>query len=161
MQNLKNLLLYNNIGRLAKMNRYHLFAVILLICGIISLGYSVASGEGSAGVVVFIPVFFGSGLFSFIGVLCIMAAIFLAFFGFAKGSLADEGVEEQQGQRTSSPSQSRQSPRPQKSIKGGGVVLIGPIPVVFGSDAKTAMILMVLAIILIVVVFVLFYSSLL
>jgi uncharacterized protein (TIGR00304 family) len=145
------------------MNRYHLFAIILLICGIISLGYSIASGEGSAGVVVFIPVFFGSGLFSFIGVLCIMAAIFLGFFGYAKGTFEDEGFEEPQRQRTSSPSPSDQRPRPQprKSIKGGGVVLIGPIPVVFGSDAKTAMILMVLAIILIVVVAVLFYSSLL
>ena len=92
-----------------------------------------------------------------------MAAIFLAFFGFAKGTFEDEDVEEPQGQRTSFPSQSQQGPRPQprKSIKGGGVVLIGPIPVVFGSDAKTAMILMVLAIILIVVVAVLFYSSLL
>jgi uncharacterized protein (TIGR00304 family) len=143
------------------MNRYHLFAVILLICGIISLGYSVTSGEGSAAVVVFIPVFYGSGLFSFIGVLCIIAAIFLGFLGFAQGAFKEEGVEEPQGQRTSSPSQSQQRPGPQKSIKGGGVVLIGPIPVVFGSDAKTAMILMVLAIILIVVVFVLFYSSLL
>lgn len=143
------------------MNRYHLLAIILLICGIISLGYSVASGEGSAGVVVFIPVFFGSGLFSFIGVLCIMAAIFLGFFGFAKGAFEEEDAEEPQRQRTSSPSQSQQGPRPQprKSIKGGGVVLIGPIPVVFGSDAKTAMILMVLAIILIIAVAVLFYSS--
>jgi uncharacterized protein (TIGR00304 family) len=143
------------------MNRYHLFAIILLICGIISLGYSVASGEGSAGVVVFIPVFFGSGPFSFIGVLCIIAAIFLGFFGFAKGAFYEEDLEEPQGQRTSSASQSPQGQRPQKSIKGGGVVLIGPIPIVFGSDAKTAMILMVLAIILIVVVAVLFYSSLL
>ncbi len=143
------------------MNRYHLLAIILLICGIISLGYSVASGEGSAGVVVFIPVFFGSGVFSFIGVLCIMAAIFLAFFGFAKGTFQDEGIDEPQGHRASPSSPSSQSPRPQKSIKGGGVVLIGPIPVVFGSDAKTAMILMVLAIILIVIVIILFYSNLL
>jgi uncharacterized protein (TIGR00304 family) len=142
------------------MNRYHLFAIILLICGIISLGYSVASGEGSAGVVVFIPVFFGSGLFSFIGVLCIMAAIFLAFMGFAKGTFEDVGVMESPGRGASS-SQSPQGPRAQKSIKGGGVVLIGPIPIVFGSDAKTAMVLMVLAIILIIVVAVLFYSSLL
>jgi uncharacterized protein (TIGR00304 family) len=143
------------------MNRYHLLAIVLLICGIISLGYSVTSGEGEAGVIVFIPVFYGSGLFSFIGVLCIMAAIFVGFMGFAKGAFEEEGAKEPQGQRTSSPSQSHSGPRPQKSIKSGGVVLIGPIPIVFGSDAKTAMVLMVLAIILIVVVFVLFYSSLL
>ena len=36
-------------------------------------------------------------------------------------------------------------------VKGGGVVLIGPIPIIFGSDMKWASIAIVLAIILIVV----------
>jgi uncharacterized protein (TIGR00304 family) len=35
-------------------------------------------------------------------------------------------------------------------VKGGGVVLIGPIPVVFGSDAKWATVAILLAIVLIV-----------
>lgn len=33
-----------------------------------------------------------------------------------------------------------------ESIKGGAVVMIGPIPIVFGSDKKYAMIAMILAI---------------
>jgi uncharacterized protein (TIGR00304 family) len=37
-------------------------------------------------------------------------------------------------------------------VRGGGVILIGPIPIVFGSDAKWASIAIVLAIILIVIV---------
>jgi uncharacterized protein (TIGR00304 family) len=37
-------------------------------------------------------------------------------------------------------------------VRGGGVVMIGPIPIVFGSDGKWASIAMVLAIVLIVVV---------
>jgi uncharacterized protein (TIGR00304 family) len=41
-------------------------------------------------------------------------------------------------------------------VKGGGVVMIGPIPIVFGSDMKWASIAIVLAIILIVVAFVLY-----
>jgi len=40
-------------------------------------------------------------------------------------------------------------------VKGGGVVLIGPFPIVFGSDAKTAKILMYLALALILVFIVL------
>ena len=36
-------------------------------------------------------------------------------------------------------------------VKGGGVVMIGPIPIVFGSDAKWASIAMILAMVLIVV----------
>lgn len=36
-------------------------------------------------------------------------------------------------------------------VKGGGVVMIGPIPVIFGSDAKWASVAVVLAIVLILV----------
>ena len=36
-------------------------------------------------------------------------------------------------------------------VKGGGVVMIGPIPIIFGSDAKWASVAMVLAIVLILV----------
>lgn len=34
-------------------------------------------------------------------------------------------------------------------VKGGGVVMIGPVPVIFGSDARWASLAMALAIILI------------
>jgi uncharacterized protein (TIGR00304 family) len=37
-------------------------------------------------------------------------------------------------------------------VRGGGVVLIGPIPIVFGSDAKWTSVAVVLAIVLVVVV---------
>jgi uncharacterized protein (TIGR00304 family) len=40
----------------------------------------------------------------------------------------------------------------QTQVKGGGVILIGPIPIIFGSDAKWTSIAIVLAIILIVIV---------
>ncbi len=36
-------------------------------------------------------------------------------------------------------------------IKGGGVVMIGPIPIIFGSDAKWASIAIVLAIVLLLI----------
>ncbi len=36
-------------------------------------------------------------------------------------------------------------------VKGGGVVMIGPIPIVFGSDAKWASVAIILALVLIVV----------
>ncbi|HKT22740.1 MAG TPA: DUF131 domain-containing protein [Nitrososphaerales archaeon] len=40
---------------------------------------------------------------------------------------------------------------PGSGVKGAGVVMIGPIPIIFGSDAKWASIAMVLAIILVVI----------
>ena len=36
-------------------------------------------------------------------------------------------------------------------VRGGGVVMIGPIPIIFGSDAKWASAAIVLAIVLVVV----------
>ncbi len=41
-------------------------------------------------------------------------------------------------------------------VKGGGVVLVGPIPIVFGTDAKWASVAVVLAIILIVLTLLLY-----
>lgn len=38
--------------------------------------------------------------------------------------------------------------------RGGGVLLIGPFPIVFGTDRESVKVLMVLAIVLIVIVFV-------
>ena len=132
------------------MNRYHISAFILAICGLVLMGYSVASGEGSASVVLFIPVFHGSGLLAFLGVLCIMVAMFLVFFGFAAQAGGPEDYEDRQA-----PQQTK--PKVKKTIKGGGVVLIGPIPIIFGSDAKTTAILIILALVLIITVALLFY----
>ena len=36
-----------------------------------------------------------------------------------------------------------------KKVKGGGIVLIGPIPIVFGTSWKIMLILMILAIVII------------
>lgn len=40
-------------------------------------------------------------------------------------------------------------------VKGGGVVIVGPIPIIFGSDARWASFVMVLAIVLILLTFLL------
>jgi uncharacterized protein (TIGR00304 family) len=141
-----------------RMNRYIIMAIVMVICGIALIGYSVVSGEGSAGIVVFIPVFYGSGIFAFLGVLCIMAAIILGFIGFAAqvGEMEDSPRQDEPGLARQTQPRPGQ-PRTGKAIKGGGVVLIGPIPIIFGSDAKTTMVLVVLAIILIIAVALLFY----
>ncbi len=44
----------------------------------------------------------------------------------------------------------------QTKVKGGGVVMIGPIPIIFGSDARWTAIAIILAIILMALWLVLF-----
>jgi len=41
-------------------------------------------------------------------------------------------------------------------VRGGGVVMVGPIPIIFGSDAKWASIAMILAIVLVLLSIVLY-----
>lgn len=45
-------------------------------------------------------------------------------------------------------------------VKTGGVVLIGPIPIIFGSDKSTIITTVILAIILMVLAYILFYRGL-
>ncbi|HUK75205.1 MAG TPA: DUF131 domain-containing protein [Nitrososphaerales archaeon] len=73
-----------------------------------------------------------SGLL-FVGIAIILAGILVVVFAMMGGSQADESEG-----RT--------------RVRGGGVIMVGPIPIVFGSDAKWASVAIVLAIILIVLV---------
>jgi len=121
------------------MNKYHVFSLICFIAGIICFALGIYSGDVSAGFVVIIPFVAGSGIFAFLGFIFVFAAIILFMYGFA----ANSEFQEIDG-----------APFKKKtSVKGGGVVLVGPIPIVFGSNWKIAVVLMILALIIILVSF--------
>jgi uncharacterized protein (TIGR00304 family) len=42
-------------------------------------------------------------------------------------------------------------------VRGGGVILLGPIPIIFGSDAESVKTVVILAVVLVVVVYLLFF----
>jgi uncharacterized protein (TIGR00304 family) len=136
---------------ISRLNKTLIFALILGVVGIILLGFSVASGEGTASIFVFIPVFYGSGLWAFLGVLSIMAALMLGFMGLAQKMAESD---------KSKPSDTK-SPDEKQPVKGGGVVLIGPIPIVFGSSPKAAMILMIMALVIMIAAMVLIFMPIL
>ncbi len=69
-----------------------------------------------------------------IGVAIILAGFLVVFLSLMTASRSSESREE----RT--------------EVKGGGVILIGPIPIVFGSDAKWMSIAVVLTILMIILV---------
>jgi uncharacterized protein (TIGR00304 family) len=70
----------------------------------------------------------------FVGVAIILAGFLVVFLATVMSSNSSE-----EGEKRS-------------EVRGGGVILIGPIPIIFGSDAKWASIAVVLAIVLIVIV---------
>jgi uncharacterized protein (TIGR00304 family) len=130
------------------MNRYHSASILLFFLGFIFISISVIQGEGRVALLLFIPIFYGSGIYSFFGIVCIIVAIFLAFFGYALRFKWDL-VEEEPIEKISS----------KEGVKKrfGGVVLIGPIPIIIGSDTKLVIIALLLAVVLVIAAFFLFY----
>ncbi|HUV79894.1 MAG TPA: DUF131 domain-containing protein [Candidatus Bathyarchaeia archaeon] len=50
--------------------------------------------------------------------------------------------------------------RPEAGVRGGGIVMIGPIPIIFGTDVGALKIVMILAIVLMIIAAILFFLPL-
>ncbi len=73
-----------------------------------------------------------------IGIILIIFGILLVTFGIMHSMQKREQAEEEY-----TPNEIKE-----KSVKGAGVILIGPVPIVFGSDKKSALVLIIMAIVL-------------
>lgn len=49
--------------------------------------------------------------------------------------------------------------KPETDVRGGGIVMIGPIPIIFGTDVGALKFVVILAIVLMVIATVLFFLS--
>ncbi len=47
--------------------------------------------------------------------------------------------------------------KPEAGVRGGGVIMIGPIPLIFGTDVGALKIVMILAIVLMIIAVIFFY----
>jgi len=133
------------------MRRLSLLALASLVGGIALLGYGAATGQGK--VVLIFPVF--EGPVPFVGGLLIMLAMFLWFL-----SVARSGVPWPAGP-SEAVTPSPPTPAAAPPAKAGGVVFLGPFPIVFGSDPKVAKAMLILGIVLaglLLLVFLLMYS---
>lgn len=132
------------------MRRLTAIAIGVLAAGIGLLGYSVGRGESEFHLVLIFPVLTGSGLFGFAGVLLLIAGMFLGFASFA-------GIPWRFPPAPSAPSPAPTPPTgpgaPPKRF--GGLVFVGPIPIVFGSDPQVskAMLAVAVAVTIILIVF--------
>lgn len=87
-----------------------------------------------------IPIAFGSSPGITVIAMVLGLLLMLAYFiGMMRSAEESAGLEER-----SIPHQEIK----EKKVKGGGVILIGPIPIVFGTDKKYVVLLMILAIVL-------------
>jgi len=128
------------------MNKYHLFSLICFIIGIVIFAFGVFSGEVETGFIFVFPFIAGSGIYAFLGFIFIFITILFFMYSFISTVESNEFQADYD-----------HYPSPKKtSIKGGGVVLIGPIPIVFGSNWKIAAILMILSVCIIIIGFFVF-----
>ncbi|MFQ6128569.1 MAG: DUF131 domain-containing protein [Thermoplasmata archaeon] len=127
------------------MRRTIVIALGLFFLGLGLLAISVVQGGGTVYLAVIFPVYAGTDIWGFFGILCIIGAFFLGFFAFVPRGLP---VEISEGGKQGLP------PSRESEKKFGGVVMLGPIPIIVGSDMKMSIIAIVLAIILIVVLIV-------
>jgi uncharacterized protein (TIGR00304 family) len=81
----------------------------------------------------------------FIGFLIIIAGIVL---GTRKDSQASGNTSNSRGAAYERSPGRKDEPETKSEVKAGGVIMIGPIPIIFGSDKESAKTAIILAIIL-------------
>lgn len=101
----------------------------ILVAGLVVLALAVARGEASLFLVVVVPVVTGSGPLALVGILLVFAGFFVSFLGWparaAMPATDDLATAGQPAERPVPPSR-----------RWGGVVFLGPLPLVFGSDPR-------------------------
>ena len=121
--------------------------VLLFFLGIVSAIAMAALGMGGFYILLVVPVFYLTGPFSVIPVILIIAGMMLIFV-----QSFERPVPYEPGSGNLS---NDQSPRPQEPHKKGfgGVIMIGPVPIIFGNDAKWIYIAMGAAALIILAIF--------
>ncbi len=115
----------------------------MLVAAAAVIVVGVGLGELHFGLLLFIPVVYGSGLAAGIAALLIFAAFILFAVSFGRTAEEHAGPES-----TYSGDRREAATAVRKGV--GGVIFIGPIPIIFGSDRKIAGYMMILAVVILV-----------
>ncbi len=123
------------------MSRFQIFPLVCFILGVVFFITGFLTGETKGGIFIVFPFIIGSGVFSLLGFIFIFIGILSFIFGFSTNIKPDkiESINDELQLKKKT------------SIKGGGIVLIGPIPIIFGSNWKIIIVLIIIAIILILI----------
>ena len=119
--------------------------IAMFLGGATCIAAAVLTGEAEVSLFLIFPVFSGSSGLFMLGVVLILLTFITGFMLLAMGQIEMAAASsELQGYRYE-----RKTGEVEK--KFGGVVLIGPVPIAFGSDRKMALIMLVLGIVLAIV----------
>ena len=111
-----------------------------LFIGILIISIGVMINEIKFGLFIIFPYFIGSGIFAFLGVILIFLS--MIFFFFHSSSHYKYNFQNYNEKSVDNIDKEKQK------IKAGGVILIGPLPIIFGTNWKITAILGIIAILL-------------
>ncbi|MBS3789435.1 MAG: DUF131 domain-containing protein [Candidatus Thermoplasmatota archaeon] len=107
------------------MDKRNIIPAAFLLSGILLIILSLIEGEAKIALFFIIPIIYGTGLYLGLGILLIFVSIPLFFFFSGHHRMRDK-KEFTRGEQT------------QKESSYGGVIFIGPIPIIFGKDKTVA-----------------------
>lgn len=131
------------------MNKLKLGALGLIVVGIAVLAVGALNGEGEFIILLFIPVYRGTGPYALGGGLLIFLGIVVGIIYLFKTYVP---APYQGPQGTSQAPGAKQGAPPKGGSKYGGVVFLGPVPIVWGSDARTTLYTIIIGIIVVTTV---------
>ncbi len=124
---------------------------VLFVVGAAALAVAFLQNEATLSLFVMFPVITATGAWAFLGILLMVAGVFVSFLtwpGMLEPTAATYAPPSSESPPT--PPQTSTAPR-----RWGGVVFLGPIPVVFGSDQKVTKWMLLVGVILFVALLVL------
>lgn len=116
-----------------------LVPVSIFVAGIACIAMAVATGEAEVNLVLIFPVFSGSSGLFLLGVVLIIVSFLV---GFAMLAMTQAEVSRQNAGAL------REIPEHGTGTRTeyGGVIMVGPVPIAFGSNKKIATIMLVLGV---------------
>ena len=117
-------------------------AAILILAGAALTIFGIATGEMQLALIIFVPIIIGSSVLGILAIGAIIAGVFAGIADLFLSGAADEP-------RDAIPIDGN-SPQARPKGEFGGVVLIGPIPIIFGSSKKAATYAMLLALVVLI-----------
>lgn len=125
---------------------------LLFIAGAASLAVGFLQGEATLSLFVIFPVITATGAWAILGIVLMVAGVFLFFVTWTR---AAEPSSTAPPRDAAAPSFPAAPPLPAAQRRWGGVLFLGPIPVVFGSDQKVTKWMLLVGVLLFVALMVL------
>ena len=127
------------------MNKYYLVSLLFFGIGLFFFVFAFINNEVEFGFILFFPFIIGSGINIFLGFIFVFIAMVILFFRFFNkytfnNNLIDSAIKDNDTK---------------KSAKFNGLILLGPIPIVFGSSWKITLIMLVFGIFVLITLLIL------